>query len=74
MMMLALCLATLANDVSVSVPLGYVVAVVVALVGAIGVLWRDNLKLRTLLFKEKEEKIAVFAELRKMAEEKRRRT
>lgn len=66
-------LALLAAEGStVSVPLGYVATVVVALVGAIGVLWRDNLKLRAALLKEKEEKVAAFAELRRMAEESRR--
>ncbi len=66
-------LAATADDGSVNIPLAYMVAVVVALSGAIGILYRCNVKLYGMILKEKEEKVSVLAELRKMAEDKRRR-
>ncbi len=51
-----------------AIPAEWVAAAFGALAIVVACLWRDNLKLRTALLREKEEKVALCRELLKMAQ------
>lgn len=57
----------------VTIPLGWMAAAFGAMAVVIGCLWRDNLKLRAALLKEKEEKVALCQGILKLTQGKTRR-
>jgi hypothetical protein len=56
--------ALIENGKVVSVPLEWIAVIGVVLVGAVGILWRDNLKLRAALLREKDECISILRAIR----------
>jgi hypothetical protein len=56
-----------------TIPMEWVAVVVGAMATAIVCLWRDNLKLRTALLKEKEEKVALCQGFLQLVQGKTRR-
>lgn len=56
-----------------TIPLTWIAVAFGAMAAVIGCLWRDNLKLRAALLKEKEEKVALCQGFLKLAQGKTRR-
>jgi len=62
---------SVADDVTI--PLAWVAVAFGAMAAVIGCLWRDNLKLRAAILKEKEEKVALCQGFLKLVQGKTRR-
>lgn len=56
-----------------AIPMSWVAVAFGAMAAVIGCLWRDNLKLRAALLKEKEEKVALCQGILKVLQGKTRR-
>jgi hypothetical protein len=68
------------RDEIITIPLGYVVAVVTVLAGAVGILFKlyigSQKEIRSLereLIREKDEKVNILAEVKRLLQEKLRR-